>query len=62
MRMSRCKSCNREIVWIKMKSGKAMPVDVPALTVITEDGDTIKAYTSHFATCPNANQHRKAAR
>lgn len=25
--MSKCKSCGAEILWIKMQSGKAMPVD-----------------------------------
>ena len=58
--MAKCKSCNKDIAWIKMKTGKVMPVDVPAITVITENGETIKAYTSHFVTCPNANEHRRA--
>ena len=57
--MSRCKSCNKEIIWIKMKSGKAMPCDMDKVIVVTEDGDTVTGYISHFATCPNANQHRK---
>lgn len=57
--MSRCKSCNREIVWIKMKSGKAMPCDPDKVVVVTEDGETVTGYTSHFATCPNANMHRR---
>jgi hypothetical protein len=40
-----CKSCGAGIHWIKTAKGKNMPVD--------PDG------TSHFATCPNADQHRK---
>lgn len=84
--MSRCKSCGREIVWIKMSSGKAMPCDAAPisysenmhpnakgnniLTLVTEKGTIVRTvfdpsgdkvgYTSHFATCPNANQHRRA--
>lgn len=80
--MSRCRSCNAEIKWIQMTTGKRMPVDaapisyriaVPgstgAKTLITPEGKVVSAffdpgskligYVSHFATCPNANQHRK---
>ena len=80
-RYSICRSCGKKIMWIQMKSGKAMPcdpepisyrTDVPghgALILVTEDGrvangnfdpasDTV-GYRSHFATCPNANAHRK---
>lgn len=83
--MSRCKSCNAEILWVKMASGKSMPVDATGisysevlppyvkgndvLTLVTERGTIVKTvfdpagdkigYTSHFATCPNANQHRR---
>ena len=58
--MSACKSCGAAIVWVKTKGGKNMPVDA----------DTFKAgdpsvfmpeigHQSHFATCPNADKHRK---
>lgn len=43
-----CRSCGADIHWIETASGKRMPVN--------PDG------TSHFATCPNADQHRKASR
>lgn len=50
--MSFCRGCNREILWIHMRSGKAMPVDPePAFvmegqqpgkrTFITDEGETI---------------------
>lgn len=80
----RCKSCGAEILWIKMASGKSMPVDAKpisyrtmhpgtkgfnVMTLVTKDGRVAKGvfdpssdkigYTSHFATCPNANAHRK---
>ena len=75
--MSRCKSCGAEILWIKMKSGKAMPVNPERYrfckvgetteTFVNELGETVKGvppvimtgYISHFATCPNADKHRK---
>lgn len=44
-RPSSCRSCDARIFWIKTSSGKSMPVD--------QDG------ASHFATCPNAAQHRR---
>jgi hypothetical protein len=72
--MSRCRSCNAEIIWARTESGKAMPLDAEP----TEDGnvkivggfavvgglqllDPGPRYTSHFATCPNAAQHRRPA-
>lgn len=81
--MAKCKSCNAEIRWIKMKgTGKAMPVDAQpisysenmhpgaeALTLVTEHGTIVRTqfdpdgdkvgYTSHFATCPAAEQFRR---
>lgn len=47
---SECRSCGAPILWCITAKGKKMPVDVP-----TDDGPT----TSHFATCPEANQWRK---
>lgn len=41
-----CRSCGARIWWVGMRSGKLNPFN----------GDA----TSHFATCPNADEHRKA--
>ena len=51
--VSRCKSCGKEIIWIKTTGGKNMPCDAggilyredPAgdLTLVTRDGKTVKA-------------------
>ena len=41
-----CKSCNAPIVWVKTKTGKAMPVSLTNLC-------------SHFADCANAAAHRR---
>jgi hypothetical protein len=75
--MSRCRSCQAEIVWAVTDTGKRMPLDAEpvsaahrpsGLFVLDEGGEHPLAFTlaagqplyrSHFATCPNADQHRK---
>jgi hypothetical protein len=66
--MSKCKSCGAEIKWVKIKiSGNSMPVDarpeVKVKVTTTKDGrhlgELIPVYTSHFATCPDADKFRK---
>lgn len=67
-----CKSCRAMVVWVEMQSGKRMPLDaVPAANgtvVIGQDGkgyvDRLPGrakFVSHFATCPFAKKHRRAA-
>lgn len=80
----RCRSCGRQILWIKTTAGKNMPVDTTYIDyklpkegekatekIVTPTGEVISAnrsdgdnadgygYISHFATCPNAAQHRR---
>jgi len=57
--MSKCKSCGSDIVWQKSSAGVNMPLDEKVITIITEDGIIAKGRISHFATCPNADLHRK---
>jgi hypothetical protein len=57
--MAQCKACHKEIKFILTKNGRQMPVDLPSITVITELGHVIKAYTPHWASCPNTQQFRK---
>lgn len=77
MNMGKCKSCGAAIKWIRMKSGRTMPVDEKAVKyipdgyshIVTEKGEVVTGriseygtktgYISHFATCPNAKQHRR---
>lgn len=50
--MSYCRSCGKEIKWIRMKSGKMMPCDMPPhrfiedkegkYLFITQYGDTVR--------------------
>lgn len=61
MEASKCKSCGADIYWIQMVSGKMMPVDAKEkkLVRIKNRGEIITAYEPHWATCPNADKHRK---
>lgn len=73
--MSRCKSCQAEIKWARTAAGKNIPLDIGVVTsggnvrhtgewagpfmvvevVAVGEGDRV----SHFATCPNAKEHRR---
>lgn len=64
---AKCRSCKAEIEWVVMPSGKRMPVDAKAKTMILVyhdrdgfNGETVQVHESHFATCPNAEEHRGA--
>ena len=62
--MSKCKSCGAGIIWVKMESGKAMPLDAKEtlLWKPVREGMSpiqVKGHQSHFSTCPNADSHRK---
>lgn len=63
--MANCKSCGAKIEWFKMATtGRPMPVDAEPLKVIVPtgtagEGKVVTAYVSHFATCPDAAEHRK---
>lgn len=57
-----CSSCKALIYWIQTPSGARMPIDRGRETrVCFVDGEwrTLGAYKSHFASCPNAAQHRR---
>lgn len=60
---SACRSCGAPIIWVVMyPSGKRMPLNAETLPrfVITDGVAMMRdTYVSHFATCPNAAQHRK---
>lgn len=43
---AKCRSCGADIWWVETSGGKNMPID--------RDGN------SHFATCPDADRHRRA--
>lgn len=70
--MSTCRSCGAEIKWAKTTTGKSIPLDphphadgnielvngVAYVKGRSDDPADVR-HISHFATCPNANRHRK---
>ena len=55
----RCNSCGAEILWIGTEKGKPNhPVQPKRLKIVTDDGTIAQGHESHYAHCPNANQHR----
>ena len=58
-RISRCRSCNAQIIWFKTATGKSMPIDADTVEADDDDLD-LKRHRSHFATCPQADKHRRA--
>jgi hypothetical protein len=68
-----CKSCGAEIIWATSVNDKPIPLDAkPEKRLIlvfhrnVERGDynearMVDTYVSHFASCPDAAQHRKRA-
>lgn len=69
----KCRSCEAEILWVTTRTGKSMPLDVepsPKGNMVLVAGKTWVAtdedrrlkrptFTSHFATCPEADQWRR---
>lgn len=55
-----CSSCGADIVWFRTAAGKRMPVDeASTLPTDAEHQLDLKRHKSHFATCANADQHRR---
>lgn len=73
--MSTCKTCGAAVTWARTSSGKSIPVDPEPraggnITLI-DCGSHLAArvgpagsgsHVSHFATCPQANGHRRERR
>ncbi len=65
----RCKSCEAPVKWVRMATGGKMLVNLPPeKRVVIDDrphdagsplGSVQDTYTSHFATCPKADEHRR---
>lgn len=58
-RIVRCSSCHAKIIWFKTEAGKNMPVDADTVEPEDDEYDPPR-HISHFATCPNADQHRRS--
>ena len=73
---ARCRSCDAPIEWAITVKGSRIPldpgeddggniiVDVDGIAHVVGPGDNgrVPRRRSHFATCPNAAQHRKGRR
>lgn len=77
MEQAKCKSCGAAILWLTNKqTGRLGPIDADSSADgnCLIDGDTYSVvpkglftaegprHMNHFATCPNARSHKKAAR
>ncbi|MDD2999465.1 MAG: hypothetical protein PHV05_10430 [Candidatus Riflebacteria bacterium] len=56
-----CKSCGKEIIWLKTKTEANHPFDQRKTLVAVQGSDNqthvVMGHVSHFATCPNAAEH-----
>lgn len=65
-KVSLCRSCDAEIVWMKTRNDKNIPVDVPPMDdpkrdeILLADLFDRATMKTHFETCPNAKEHRQA--
>jgi hypothetical protein len=57
-RITRCTSCQKQIIFFKTEKGNNMPVDADTVEPADEELD-LSRHQSHFASCPNADKHRK---
>lgn len=54
-----CRSCGKEIVFLKTKKGKSIPVNAETIQGKETVFDVAKGYVPHFSDCPKASTWRK---
>lgn len=54
--ISFCRSCAKEITWVRSAAGRPIPCDPKVLTLVTDADDVVKGRLTHFATCPQAKE------
>lgn len=59
MKITYCKSCSAEIVWLVTSLNKMIPVDADSIDDHGAEVFDPDQMTSHFATCPDADKWRK---
>lgn len=57
--MPECRTCKKEIAWVRTESGKMMPIDIDVEIVVEKDGERIVVAKPHWASCPQAESWRK---
>lgn len=58
-----CRSCGAPIYWVKTHNEKNMPLDrggTNRVVLLPGGARVVKAYKSHWESCPYAKKHRKA--
>lgn len=60
MKLTFCKSCRAAIAFVRLPSGRRLPINPTPNDRLFDNAATSPTYTSHLATCPNANQHRRS--
>ena len=67
--MAQCRTCKAEIVWMVTSAGKRVPLDPPEKRFVVNNTSVHRGqvemqdtWLSHFATCPQADEHRKPLR
>jgi len=60
LKLAQCKTCKQNIHFINSKkSGTPIPCNLKKITGVTAKGEIVQVWESHFATCPQADQHRR---
>ena len=60
--MAQCRTCKAEIGWGLTVNGKRVPLDPPENRFVEDENGRLEirqTWLNHFATCPQADQHRK---
>lgn len=71
--MNSCRSCGAAITWAKTTRGENIPLNpmpvvggnlelVDGVARVVKPHPAVKLYVSHFATCAQADAHRKGRR
>lgn len=63
-KLSPCKSCPKEVAWLKTRNDKNIPVDPESLPQGWDENTIFdrRTMTTHFETCPKASMHRGSER
>ena len=58
-KISKCRSCDADIVWTKTSIGKDVPVDPKIIKGFDKNGIYQEIRQTHFASCPDAKKWSK---
>lgn len=55
----KCRSCGKEIVFLKTRKGNLIPVNAETIQGKETTFDVASGHVPHFSTCPDAGKWRK---